>query len=85
MEHAFGKFMGYQGGEYGMAVLSRFPIAKVVRHQLPEGAEPRCALEVKVTPKGWSEPLSFIGIHLDWTKGDFGRSRSRNWWISKGL
>ena len=71
MEHAFGKFMGYQGGEYGMAVLSRFSIAKVVRHQLPEGAEPRCALEVKVTPKGWSEPLSFIGIHLDWTKGDF--------------
>ena len=71
MEHAFGKFMGYQGGEYGMAVLSRFSIAKVVRHQLPEGAEPRCALEVKVTPKGWSEPLSFIGIHLDWTKGNF--------------
>ena len=71
MEHAFGKFMSYQGGEYGMAVLSRFPIAKIVRHQLPEGAEPRCALEVKVTPKGWREPLSFIGIHLDWTKGDF--------------
>ena len=71
MEHAFGKFMAYQGGEYGMAVLSRFPIAEVVRHQLPEGAEPRCALEVKVTPKGWSEPLSFIGIHLDWTKGNF--------------
>ena len=71
MEHAFGKFMAYQGGEYGMAVLSRFPIAEVIRHQLPEGAEPRCALEVKVTPKGWSEPLSFIGIHLDWTKGNF--------------
>ena len=71
MEYAFGKFMSYQGGEYGMAVLSRFPIAKVVRHQLPEGAEPRCALEIKVTPKGWSEPLSFIGIHLDWTKGNF--------------
>lgn len=71
MEHAFGKFMSYQGGEYGMAVLSRFPIAKIVRHQLPEGAEPRCALEVKVTPKRWCKPLSFIGIHLDWTKGDF--------------
>ena len=71
MEHAFGKFMDFQGGEYGMAVLSRFPINKVVRHQLPEGAEPRCALEVVVKPKGWTESLSFVGIHLDWTKGDF--------------
>jgi endonuclease/exonuclease/phosphatase family metal-dependent hydrolase len=28
MEHRFGKFMDFQGGEYGMAVLSRFPIEK---------------------------------------------------------
>jgi len=71
MEHAFGKFMDYQGGEYGMAVLSRLPIERMKRHVLPPGAEPRCALEVKVKPKGWKEPLSFVGIHLDWTKGDF--------------
>ncbi|MDA7882281.1 endonuclease/exonuclease/phosphatase family protein [Akkermansiaceae bacterium] len=71
MNHAFGKFMDYQGGEYGMAVLSRFPIEKVTRHVLPSGAEPRCALEVQIKPEGWTEHLSFVGIHLDWTEGGF--------------
>ena len=32
MHHAFGKFMDFQGGEYGLAVLSRYPILKTVRH-----------------------------------------------------
>jgi endonuclease/exonuclease/phosphatase family metal-dependent hydrolase len=67
MESAFGTFMPFQGGEYGLAILSRFPIQKVVRHLLPEGAEPRCALEVIVQPPGMSTPLSFICIHNDWT------------------
>lgn len=68
MNHRFGKFMKFQGGEYGMAVLSRFPIEKTTRYELPRGAEPRCALEIQVRPDGWQEPLSFIGIHNDWTK-----------------
>lgn len=71
MNHAFGKFMDFQGGEYGMAVLSKLPLEKVTRHVLPPGAEPRCALEVVVKPEGWTESLSFVGIHLDWTKGGF--------------
>ena len=48
MHHHFEKFMDYQGGEYGMAILSRFPIEKAIRHQLPKGSEPRCAIEVQV-------------------------------------
>ncbi|MDA7931424.1 endonuclease/exonuclease/phosphatase family protein [bacterium] len=68
MDHRFGKFMDLQGGEYGMAVLSRLPIQETTRHVLPVGAEPRCALEIVVQPKGWEKPLSFIGIHNDWTK-----------------
>ena len=68
MEHRFGKFMDFQGGEYGMAVLSRLPIKKTTRHELPKGAEPRCALEIVVQPMGWEKPLSLIGIHNDWTK-----------------
>jgi len=66
MEHRFGKFMDFQGGEYGMAVLSRFPIEKTVVHSLPLGAEPRCALEIVVKTPGWPGKLSFIGIHNDW-------------------
>ncbi len=67
MQHAFGKFMDYDGGEYGMAGLSRYPIVQTRRHQLPEGAEPRCALEIVVKPDGMSTPISFVCIHMDWT------------------
>lgn len=66
MEHRFGKFMDYQGGEYGMAVLSRLPIEKTVIHKLPKGAEPRIALEVVVKAPGWPGEFSFVGIHNDW-------------------
>ena len=68
MDHRFGKFMDFQRGEYGMAVLSRLPIKESTRHVLPEGAEPRCALEIVVQPEGWEKPLSLVGIHNDWTK-----------------
>src|SRR5690606_16250040 len=44
MEHVFGAFMPYQGGRYGMAILSRFPIVSVNPLRLPEGNEPRIAL-----------------------------------------
>lgn len=71
MEHRFGKFMDYQGGEYGMAVLSRFPITETIRHNLPDGREPCCALEIKVQLDGMHSPISFIGIHNDWTDEEF--------------
>jgi len=70
MDGRFGKFMNFQGGEYGMAILSKFPIIDHHIHELPKGAEPRCALEVRVntgTPFG---DISFVGIHTDWTRED---------------
>jgi len=67
MDHRFGKFMDYQGGEYGMAILSRYSITNTVRHPLPEGAEPRCALEVQVHVNDLPLPISFVCIHNDWT------------------
>ena len=68
MHHAFGKFMDYQGGEYGLAVLSRFPILESHVHPLPKGAEPRVVLEVVTKPEGSERKLSVASIHLDWTK-----------------
>lgn len=66
MHHAFGKFMNYDGGQYGMAILSKFPILETKRHVLPSGAEPRIALEIIVEPtKG--KKVSFICIHFDYT------------------
>ena len=71
MHHRFGKFMDFQGGQYGLAILSRFPVQKSVRHQLAPGAEPRCALEVIVRPAASGPLLSFISIHNDWTREHF--------------
>ena len=68
MEGRFGKFMNFQGGEYGMAVLSKFPIISHQVHVLPRGAEPRCALEVRVNSgKHWGG-IHLFGIHHDWTR-----------------
>lgn len=71
MHHAFGKFMDYQGGGYGLAVLSKFPILETHVHRLPDGAEPRVVLEVVTQPAGTGPRLSFASIHLDWTRPEF--------------
>jgi endonuclease/exonuclease/phosphatase family metal-dependent hydrolase len=64
MAPAFGAFMPYQGGEYGMAVLSRWPVLSVVNERLPDGAEPRTALTVRVRSPGSGQELVFVGIHF---------------------
>jgi endonuclease/exonuclease/phosphatase family metal-dependent hydrolase len=64
---AFGEAMPWDGGSYGEALLSRWPILETHVHALPHtgGREPRCALEVRVqTPSG---RLRFVGTHLDHT------------------
>jgi len=68
MEHRFGEFMAYDGGRYGLAVLSKLPIRATRRHELPRGAEPRCALEVEVEVPGLGQPVSFTCVHHDWTQ-----------------
>lgn len=63
MHAAFGDFMDYQGGQYGMAVLSRFPLIETKNHRLPPGPEPRSSLAVRVRPAG-GEEIVFAGIHF---------------------
>lgn len=68
MHYAFGKFMDFDGGEYGQMVLSKFPIAKVRNLPLPAGPEPRAALAVDLNldddgPAG-SGRLVFVGNHF---------------------
>ena len=46
--HEFGSFFDYQGGQYGMAVLSRYPLSDVENLVLPGGTEPRTSLIVTV-------------------------------------
>jgi len=69
LNHAFGKFMDFQGGAYGMAVLTRFPITGSREITLPEGNEPRVALAVDVRlPDGG--PLTIVNVHFDWVADD---------------
>jgi endonuclease/exonuclease/phosphatase family metal-dependent hydrolase len=68
MHHSFGKFMDYGGGEYGLGILSKHPILRSESHRLPDGAEPRCALEIEVEIAG--RRTSFVSMHLDWTSED---------------
>ena len=64
MTAVFGRFMPYQGGAYGMALLSRWPIRSTVNHRLPDGAEPRSALEAVVVSPVTRREIRFVGVHF---------------------
>ena len=63
MRPLFGPFMDYDGGRYGMAILSRVPIVSWQNIVLPPGAEPRSALAARVRLASGRE-LVVVGIHL---------------------
>jgi len=52
MHHVFGNALHYSGGQYGEAILSRFPIQSAKTHALPYrfGNEPRIALAAHIIP-----------------------------------
>ena len=64
MVHVFGQFMPYQGGQYGMALLSSLPVLAWTNHTLPPGQEPRSALTARVQLPGTGRELIFAGIHF---------------------
>ena len=72
MQGVFGKSLDYQGGEYGIAVLARWPIdsvqavaLKVEPPQARSGGayEPRIALHVRVHAPG--RAIEVVNTHLD--------------------
>jgi Endonuclease/Exonuclease/phosphatase family len=70
MHVAFGKAMDFAGGEYGEAILSRYPLSEVQVHNLPftEGCEPRCALAAHVRLGDDGPEFVFAGTHLEHAK-----------------
>lgn len=64
MRHVFCEFMPYQGGRYGMALLSRHPIVETTNVVLPPGAEPRAAVEARIRVPGAATDVVVTGIHL---------------------
>jgi endonuclease/exonuclease/phosphatase family metal-dependent hydrolase len=69
MQVAFGAAMKFDGGEYGNAILSRWPLGDVQVHKLPrdsaESPEPRVVVESVVTPPlEGVPPFAFASTHL---------------------
>jgi len=64
----FGKAIDYQGGEYGVAIISKYPLTEKVVHRLPtkagSGGEARVLATAKATlPDGTA--VRFGSTHLD--------------------
>jgi len=69
MHFAFGKAIDFAGGDYGVAVLSRWPITEAQTHSLPSspGHETRVALIVRVRVGFTNRHLRLVNTHLDHT------------------
>jgi endonuclease/exonuclease/phosphatase family metal-dependent hydrolase len=68
MNFVFGKAIDYDGGEYGLVILSKYPILNTAIHKLPTDSaskgEPRIFLTARVSlPKG--REVLFGSTHLD--------------------
>ena len=62
----FGAAMPFSGGEYGGAILSRWPVKIRKVHQLPQekGREPRIAIEAVITPDNGLPEFVFVSTHF---------------------
>jgi len=70
MHLAFGKAIDFAGGEYGIAILSRWPILEEQNHPLPftPGREARTALVVRIKLGSFGSDIRVVNTHLDHTR-----------------
>jgi endonuclease/exonuclease/phosphatase family metal-dependent hydrolase len=76
LEFVFGDNISYEGGRYGNAVLSRFPIVRHKNHPLPSHykGEQRGVLEVEARLPNGRPPLVFYATHFDY-RGNYDGER----------
>ena len=77
---AFGKAMDFQGGGYGVGVLSRWPLKSIDVHPLPDppDREPRTSLTVAVRINKSGPVIHFTSTHLDSGRDVFNRMAQAN-------
>lgn len=67
MYGVFGKAIDFEGGEYGIAILSRYPISKEQTLPLPSPkVEQSVILAAEIQKPGFDSPIIFIANHMDW-------------------
>ena len=70
MNYAFAPNLDYQGGKYGVAILSRFPVLSIDhrRYANRREAERRGFIRIEVLVKG--RKINFVTTHLDYQYAD---------------
>ncbi len=70
MDYAFAHNLDYQGGQYGVAILSRFPIQKIDhrKYENLREAERRGMLRIEIKLGG--RTVNFVTTHLDYQHED---------------
>lgn len=66
LESRFGAFRPYDGGRYGMAILTRLPVRRAEVIALPPGPNPLTCLELELDFHGTS--ITVTGLHLVMTE-----------------
>ncbi|WP_146405198.1 endonuclease/exonuclease/phosphatase family protein [Allorhodopirellula heiligendammensis] len=78
MHVVFGGNIELQGGHYGNAILSRFPITKFSNHPLPnvDEGEPRGVMMATISAPKLDSSLRLLATHLDHRRSDVARVQS---------
>src|SRR5258705_2928987 len=66
MEFVFAHNLDYQGGQYGVAILSRYPILKTDHRMYLNKRETERRGMIRIEVKVGSQTLSFVTTHLDY-------------------
>ncbi len=76
MYYAYGKATELDGGNYGNAILSKYPIEKTMTLKLPSGDyEPRALMLSRINVPGFDVPIYICNTHFDWHEEDDVRMR----------
>lgn len=69
LHYIFGKALDFDGGEYGVGILSKYDIQHSQVVNLPSGkAEQRVVLLAHIAVPGFDSPVVMMATHLDWQK-----------------
>lgn len=69
MRAAFGAFMPFDGGQYGLGILAKHSLTNIRSLRLPDGNEPRIALLADLKLPG-GDSILVANVHFDWVEDD---------------